>query len=40
MPAFTWEHSPSKLPFNGTPGFTFNFEKTATNYTSANEFHW
>jgi hypothetical protein len=38
--AFTWEHKPSKLQFNGTAGFTFNFENTETNYKSGNEFHW
>jgi hypothetical protein len=38
--AFTWEHKPSKLQFNGTAGLTFNFENTATDYQSGNEFHW
>ena len=38
--AFTWEHKPSKLQFNGAAGFTFNFENTATDYTSGTDFHW
>jgi hypothetical protein len=38
--AFTWEHKPSKLQFNGTAGVTFNFENTETNYKSGDEFHW
>jgi len=38
--AFTWTDKPTKLQFNGTAGFTFNFENTATDYTSGNEFHF
>jgi hypothetical protein len=38
--AFTWVDKPSKIQLNGTAGFTFNFENTATNYQSGNEFHW
>lgn len=38
--AFTWTDKPTKLQVNGTAGFTFNFENTATNYQSGNEFHW
>jgi hypothetical protein len=38
--AFTWEHKPSKLQFNGTAGVTFNFENTATDYKTGDEFHF
>ena len=38
--AFTWTDKPTKLQFNGTAGFTFNFENTATDYDSGNEFHF
>ena len=38
--AFTWTDKPTKLQFNGTAGFTFNFENTATDYASGNEFHF
>ena len=38
--AFTWEHKPTKLQFNGAAGFTFNFENTETNYRSGDEFHF
>jgi hypothetical protein len=31
---------PTKLQVSGTAGLTFNFENTATNYQSGNEFHW
>ena len=30
----------TKLQFNGAAGFTFNFENTATDYQSGNEFHF
>lgn len=38
--AFTWEHKPSKLQFNGSAGVTFNFENTETDYKTGNEFHF
>jgi hypothetical protein len=38
--AFTWTDKQTKLQVNGTAGFTFNFENTATNYQSGNTFHW
>jgi len=38
--AFTWEHKPTKLQFNGSAGLSFNFENTETNYTTGNEFHF
>jgi hypothetical protein len=38
--AFTWTDKRMKLQVNGTAGFTFNFENTATNYQSGNKFHW
>ena len=38
--AFTWTDKAKKLQLNGTGGFTFNFENTATDYRSGNEFHW
>ena len=30
----------STLPMKGPAGFTFNFENTATNYQSGDDFHW
>jgi hypothetical protein len=38
--AFTWTDPAKKLQLNGATGITFNFENTATNYTSGNEFHF
>jgi len=38
--AFTWTDSKKVLQLNGTAGFTFNVENTATNYQSGNEFHF
>jgi len=38
--AFTWTDKPTKLQVSGTAGFTFNFENTATNYQSGDDFHW
>ena len=38
--AFTWEHKPSKIQLNGAAGITFNFENTATDYKTGNEFHF
>ena len=38
--AFTWTDKQTKLQVNGTAGFTFNFENTATSYQSGNEFHF
>jgi hypothetical protein len=38
--AYTWTEKTTKLQFNGTAGFTFNFENTATDYLSGNEFHY
>jgi hypothetical protein len=38
--AFTWTDPTKKLQLNGATGVTFNFENTATNYTSGNEFHF
>jgi hypothetical protein len=38
--AFTWTDKQTKLQVSGTAGFTFNFENTATNYQSGDEFHW
>jgi hypothetical protein len=38
--AFTWTDRTKKLQLNGTTGFTFNFENTATDYKSGNEFHF
>jgi hypothetical protein len=37
--AFTWIHPDSKIQLNATAGVTFNFENTATQYQSGNEFH-
>jgi len=36
--AFTWTDKPTKLQVSGTAGFTFNFENTATNYQSGDDF--
>jgi hypothetical protein len=38
--AFTWTDKTKKLQVNGATGFTFNFENTATDYRSGNEFHF
>jgi hypothetical protein len=38
--AVTWTDRTKKLQLNGAVGFTFNFENTATNYQSGNEFHF
>jgi len=38
--AFTWTDKASKLQFNGALGVTFNFENTATDYKTGNEFHF
>jgi hypothetical protein len=38
--AFTWADKQTKLQVSGTAGFTFNFENTATNYQSGDDFHW
>jgi len=38
--SFTWTDSTKKLQLNGTVGFTFNVENTATNYQSGDEFHF
>ena len=38
--AFTYVDTRSKLQFNGTAGVTFNFENTATDYQSGDEFHF
>lgn len=38
--AVTWANKATKLQLNGTAGVTFNFENTATDYTSGNEFHF
>jgi hypothetical protein len=38
--AVTWTDKRTKLQLNGTAGFTFNFENTATDYKSGNEFHF
>ncbi len=38
--AFTWTDKNSKLQFNGTAGFTFNFNNDATNYQSGTDFHF
>jgi hypothetical protein len=38
--AFTWTDSGKKIQLNGAAGFTLNFENTATNYKSGNEFHF
>ncbi len=38
--SFTWEEPTSKFQFNGTFGFTFNFENDKTDYLSGHEFHF
>ena len=38
--AFTLVDPQTKLQANGALGFTFNFENTATDYKSGNEFHF
>jgi hypothetical protein len=38
--AVTWANKATSLQFNGTAGVTFNFENTATDYKSGNEFHF
>ncbi len=38
--AFTWANKATKLQFNGSLGFSFNFENTETDYDSGNEFHF
>jgi hypothetical protein len=38
--AFTWQDKQTKLQLNGAAGFTFNFENTATNYQTGDEFHF
>ena len=38
--SFTWEEPTSKFQFNGTFGFTFNFENDKTDYQSGHEFHF
>lgn len=35
----TWIEPNSKIQISATPGVTFNFENTATQYTSGTEFH-
>ncbi|HEY4200284.1 MAG TPA: transporter [Devosiaceae bacterium] len=35
----TWIEPNSKIQISATPGITFNFENTATQYTSGTEFH-
>jgi hypothetical protein len=38
--AFTWANKATQLQLNGVLGVTFNFENTATNYQSGDEFHF
>ena len=38
--AFTWTDKTHKLQFNGAVGVMFNFENTATDYKTGNEFHF
>ena len=38
--AFTWTDKTKKLQVNGSTGVTFNFENTATDYKSGDEFHF
>jgi hypothetical protein len=38
--AFTWTDQTKKLQLNGSTGVTFNFENTATDYRSGDEFHF
>lgn len=37
---FTWIEPNSKIQLNGTLGFTYNFENTATDYQSGSEMHF
>jgi hypothetical protein len=38
--AFTWANKATSLQLNGALGVTFNFENTATDYKTGNEFHF
>jgi hypothetical protein len=38
--AFTWTDKAHMLQFNGALGVTFNFENTATDYKTGDEFHF
>jgi hypothetical protein len=38
--AFTWANKATQLQLNGALGITFNFENTATDYKTGNEFHF
>jgi len=38
--AFTWANKATSLQWNGALGVTFNFENTATDYKTGNEFHF
>jgi hypothetical protein len=38
--AFTWVNKATSLQWNGALGVTFNFENTATNYKTGDEFHF
>jgi hypothetical protein len=38
--AFTWANKATNLQLNGALGVTFNFENTATNYKTGDEFHF
>ena len=38
--AFTWANKATSLQLNGALGVTFNFENTATNYKTGDEFHF
>jgi hypothetical protein len=38
--AFTWANKATSLQLNGVLGVTFNFENTATNYKTGDEFHF
>jgi hypothetical protein len=38
--AFTWVDPQTKFQANGALGFTFNFENTATDYKTGDEFHF
>ena len=38
--AFTWTDKTHKLQFNGAVGVMFNFENTAADYKTGNEFHF
>jgi hypothetical protein len=40
-PAFTWtDKTWTQLQFDGSAGFTLNFENDATEYKTGNEFHF